>query len=79
VMGWLLLLVLLLFGLPAMLVIASLSFGLWLAWLVLGLVWAIVTFVLHDAALALLVVGALYVGYRYGRKRQQEDEALRLR
>ncbi|MXP62695.1 hypothetical protein E0493_04920 [Roseomonas sp. M0104] len=75
-MVWLLLAVLLLLGFPAMLVIASLSFGLWLVWLVLALIWGVITFVLHDAPLALLVVGALYVGYRYGRKRQQEDGAL---
>ena len=78
-MGWVLLFILLLFGLPAMLVIASLSLGLWLVWLVLGLAWALITFVLHGAPLALLVMGALYVGYRYGRRRQQEDAALRLR
>lgn len=71
-MGWVVL-VLLLIGFPLMLVFAALSLGFWLVWAVLGLVWALLTFVFHDPAVALLVVAALFIGYRYGRKRQRED------
>lgn len=69
-MLWLLLLIFLLFGFPLMLVFAALSISVWLVGAVLGLIWAIITFVLHDAAIALLVVAALFIGYRYGRNRQ---------
>jgi hypothetical protein len=71
-MFWLVLLVLLLvFGLPLMMLFAALSVGLWLVGAVLGLVWAVLTFVFNDAATALLVVAALWLGYSWGRKRQQ--------
>jgi len=68
---WILLLgILLVFGLPLMMLFAALSVGLWLVGAVLGLVWAVLTFVFHDASLALLVVAALAIGYRWGRRRQ---------
>lgn len=71
-MFWfLMLLVLLVFGLPMMMLFAALSVGLWLVGAVLGLVWAVLTFVFNDAATALLVVVALWLGYAWGRKRQQ--------
>jgi hypothetical protein len=38
---------------------------------VLGLIWAVLTFVFNDAATALLVVVALGLGYAWGKKRQQ--------
>ena len=61
-MGWVVLL-LLLIGFPLMLVFAALSLSLWL-------VWAVLTFLFHDPATALLIVAALFIGYRYGRRRQ---------
>ncbi len=71
-MFWLLmLLVLLAFGLPVMMLFAAFSVGLWIVGAVLGLVWAVLSFVFHDASLALLVVAALWLGYRWGRKRQR--------
>jgi hypothetical protein len=70
-MVWLLLLVLLLFGFPLMLLFAALSFSLWLVGGVLALIWALITFVLHDAAIAAMVVLALFIGYRYGRSRER--------
>ncbi|MBC9180454.1 hypothetical protein [Pseudoroseomonas ludipueritiae] len=71
-MFWfLLLLVLLVFGLPMMMLFAALSVGIWLVGAVLGLVWAVLTFVFNDAATALLVVAALWFGYAWGRKRQR--------
>jgi hypothetical protein len=71
-MFWLLLLlVLLVFGLPMMMLFAALSVGLWLVGAVLGLIWAVLTFVFNDAATALLVVAALWAGYAWGRKRQR--------
>lgn len=75
-MLWLLLIVLLVFGFPMMLLFAALSVSLWLVGAVLGLVWAVLTFLLHDAAVALLVVAALYLGYRMGQKRQAEQRRL---
>lgn len=71
-MGWVVLL-LLLIGFPLMLVFAALSLSLWLVWAVLGLVWAVLTFIFHDPATALLIVAALFIGYRYGRRRQDGD------
>ncbi|MBO1076259.1 hypothetical protein [Roseomonas marmotae] len=71
-MFWfLMLMILLVFGLPLMMFFAALSFGLWLAGAVLGLVWAVLTFVFHDAGTALLVVLALALGYGWGKRRQQ--------
>jgi hypothetical protein len=71
-MFWILmLLVLLVFGLPMMLLFAALSVGVWIVGAVLGLVWAVLTFVFNDAATALLVVVALGLGYAWGKKRQQ--------
>lgn len=71
-MFWILmLLVLLVFGLPMMLLFAALSVGFWIVGAVLGLVWAVLTFVFNDAATALLVVVALGLGYAWGKKRQQ--------
>jgi hypothetical protein len=71
-MFWILmLLVLLVFGLPMMLLFAALSVGVWIVGAVLGLVWAVLTFVFNDAATALLVVVALALGYAWGKKRQQ--------
>ncbi|MCQ4158312.1 hypothetical protein NON00_00010 [Roseomonas sp. GC11] len=70
-MGLLMLFVLgLLIGFPLMMALAAISFGLWLAWAILGLIWAVFTFLLHDAALALLLVAVLWLGYRMGRSRQ---------
>jgi hypothetical protein len=52
-MFWILmLLVLLVFGLPMMLLFAALSVGVWIVGAVLGLVWAVLTFVFNDAATA---------------------------
>jgi hypothetical protein len=71
-MFWILmLLVLLVFGLPMMLLFAALSVGIWVVGAVLGLIWAVLTFVFNDAATALLVVVALGLGYAWGKKRQQ--------
>jgi hypothetical protein len=71
-MFWILLVgVLLVFGLPLMLVFAAFSIGFWVVGAVLGLVWAILTFVFQDSATALLVVAALALGYAWGRKRKQ--------
>lgn len=68
-MFWMVLLLVLLLGFPLMMALAAISFGLWLAWAVLALAWAVITFVVHDAATALLVVAALWLGYRLGRRR----------
>ena len=64
------LLVLLIFGLPMMLLFAALSVGFWIVGLILGLVWAVLTFVFQDPATALLVVVALGLGYAWGKRRQ---------
>lgn len=73
-MFWvLMLLVLLVFGLPMMMLFAALSVGIWIVGAVLGLVWAVLTFVFQDPAVALLVVVALWLGYRWGRRRQHEQ------
>ena len=70
-MFWILmLLVLLIFGLPMMLLFAALSVGFWIVGLILGLVWAVLTFVFQDPATALLVVVALGLGYAWGKRRQ---------
>lgn len=75
-MGWMLFFFLvLILGFPLMMMVAALSLGLWLVWAILGLVWAIFTFLLHDAALALLLVAVLWLGYRMGRNRQAQDSA----
>jgi hypothetical protein len=71
-MFWLiLLLVLFVFGLPMMLLFAALSVGFWIVSLVLGLVWAVLSFVFQDSATALLVVVVLALGYAWGKKRRQ--------
>jgi len=67
------LLILLVFGLPLMLVFAAFSVGIWVVGAVLGLVWAVLSFLFHDAGMALLVVGALWLGYRWGQRRQVEQ------
>jgi hypothetical protein len=71
-MFWLiLLLVLFVFGLPMMMLFAALSVGFWIVSLVLGLVWAVLSFVFQDSATALLVVVVLALGYAWGKKRRQ--------
>ncbi|EHL97633.1 hypothetical protein HMPREF9946_04072 [Acetobacteraceae bacterium AT-5844] len=72
-MFWILmLLVLLIFGFPMMLLFAALSVGIWVVGAVLGLIWAVLTFVFNDAATALLVVVALGLGYAWGKRRQEQ-------
>jgi len=64
-MGWILLGLLLVFGLPVALVFMGVALALWVTLAVAGLVWSIVTFVFHSPVLAILL--ALGAGIAIGR------------
>ena len=64
-MGWILLGLLLVFGLPLVMVFMGIALALWVTLAVAGLVWGIVAFVFHLPVLAILL--ALGAGIAIGR------------
>src|SRR3954469_25343247 len=64
-MGWIILGLLLVFGLPVALVFMGVALALWVTLAVVGVVWSIVTFVFHSPVLAILL--ALGAGIAIGR------------
>jgi hypothetical protein len=64
-MGWIVLGLLLVFGLPLVMVFMGIALALWVTLAVAGLVWSIVTFVFHSPILAILL--ALGAGIAIGR------------
>ena len=64
-MGWIILGLLLVFGLPLVMVFMGIALAIWVTLAVAGLVWSIVTFVFHAPVLAILL--ALGAGIAIGR------------
>jgi len=64
-MGWIVLGLLLVFGLPVALVFMGVALAIWVTLAVAGVVWGIVTFVFHSPVLAILL--ALGAGIAIGR------------
>jgi hypothetical protein len=64
-MGWILLGILLVFGLPLAMVAAGVALAIWVTLAVAGLVWAIVAFVFHSPLLAILL--GIGIGLAVGR------------
>jgi hypothetical protein len=64
-MGWILLGLVLVFGLPVMLVFMGVALAIWVALFVAGLVWSVVAFLFHAPVLAIVL--ALLAGLAFGR------------
>ena len=65
-MGWILLGLLLVFGLPFVLVFMGVALAIWVTLFVAGLVWSIVAFVFGSPVLAIIL--ALLAGIAIGRR-----------
>ena len=64
-MGWILLGLLLVFGLPLLLFVMGVAMAIWVTLFVAGLVWSVVTFVFGSPILAIIL--ALLAGIAIGR------------
>lgn len=64
-MGWIILGLLLVLGLPFVMAFMGIALAVWLILFVLGLVWGVVTFVFQAPLIAILLV--LGLGYLLGR------------
>ncbi|RAI59922.1 hypothetical protein [Roseicella frigidaeris] len=64
-MGWILLGLVLVLGLPVVLLFLGVALALWVTLLVAGLVWSIVTVLFHAPVLAIVL--ALLAGLAFGR------------
>lgn len=64
-MGWIILGLLLVVGLPLALLVAGVALAIWVTLAVAGLVWGVVAFLVHSPLLAILL--ALGIGLAAGR------------
>ncbi|NOG72317.1 hypothetical protein [Roseicella sp. DB1501] len=64
-MGWILLGLVLVLGLPVMLVFTGVALAIWVTLFVAGLVWSVVVFLFHAPVLAIVL--ALLAGLAFGR------------
>jgi len=65
-MGWIILGLLVVFGMPVAMAFLGIAVALWVTLFVVGLVWSVVAFVFHSPILAILC--ALGVGILIGRR-----------
>ena len=78
-MGWILLGLVLVFGLPVMLVFMGVALAIWVALFVAGLVWSVVAFLFHAPVLAIVLATVLAPLLDARRSRTGQERAVSFR